>query len=678
MLKRLHEQRSSTFHVSQEPPGWVTKGYGHDTISGEMVTPENALGVTAVLACVTVLAEDISTLPFILYKRLQHGKERAVNHSLYSILHDSPNPEMTAQTFWEITVGHVCGWGNAFSQIIMNNRGEVAQLWPLRPDRMQVVRKDGLKLYLYTQADGAPLTFTESEILHIPGFGYDGLVGFSRITLARNAIGMALATEKFGSKFFANDARPGVVLEHPKSLSSTASKNLRESWEDMYMGVENSHRVAVAEEGMTVKEIGIPPEDAQFLETRQFQISEICRIFRMPPHKIAHLINATFSNIEEQEIGYVTDTLRPWNVRLEQRVNFRLLTAQERTQYSAEFLLDALLRGDTTARFTAYGQARQWGWMSANEVREKENLNPIDGGDIYLVPMNMIPADQVGNLGSGPEPNISSSPNRNGNNRQLPGLTVSTETRELIIEKRSNRSALYRRRLGLAQQKVFKATAARVMRREKQDVLAAANKIMGNRDYGSFSLWLDDFYVEHKNFIVKNFAPVMQAYAESVAAAAGDEVNFEDYVDAVNRFVNAYIASFADRMTSISSGKIRKIIKDAIEAGTDPVTALEGLLEDWEEGRAQEIAQREVTREGNAVAKTVYILAGITLLRWVSFDPSCPYCSALNGKMVGKEEVFLSSGEFQPEGADKPLTNTSDVGHPPAHGGCDCQITAGE
>lgn len=661
MLKRMHEQRSSTFHISQDPPGWVVSGYGQDTITGEMVTPENALGVTAVLACITVLAEDISTLPFILYRRLSRGKERAVDHSLYSILHDSPNNEMTAQTYWEIVVGHICGWGNSYSQIILDGSGYVVQLWPLRPDRMQVKRIKGAKFYIYTQANGEPRVFNENEILHIPGFGYDGLVGFSKITLARNAIGLALATEKFGGKFFANDARPGVVLEHPNSLSAEAQKNLRESWESLFMGVDNSHRIAIAEEGMTVKEIGIPPEDAQFLQTRQNQVEEICRIYRMPPHKIAHLLHATFSNIEHQSIEYVTDTLRPWTVRIEQPVKMRLLTKQERFQYTPEFLLDALLRGDTTARFTAYGQARQWGWMSANDVREKENLNPIEGGDSYLVPMNMIPADQVGSFGI-------TTPGQGARS------AVSVETRG--TEFRSKKAALYRRRLALAQQKIFKDVAARVMRREKQDVLAAANKFMGNRDYGSFSLWLDDFYSEHKSFVKKNFAPVMQAYAESVAAAAGEEVDFEDYSDAVNRFVNAYIAAFADRMTGISSGKIRKIVKDALEAGTEPVSVLEKELEDWEEDRAGEIAQREVTREGNAVAKTVYVLAGLTLLRWVSFNPSCPYCSALDGKVVGKEEVFLPSGDFQPDGADKPLTNSSDVGHPPAHGGCDCQITA--
>lgn len=263
------------------------------------------------------------------------------------------------------------------------------------PNKMTVDRdKSGRLFYLYQRSiEDAPtlgkdsLVYLDpSDVLHIPGLGFDGLVGYSPIAMAKNAIGLALATEEYGAKFFANGAAPGGVLEHPGTIKDP--QKVKDSWNAAYQGLTNSHRVAVLEEGMEYQQIGIPPEQAQFLETRKFQINEIARIFRVPPHMLADLEKSSFSNIEQQSLEFVKYTLDPWVVRWEQNMFRSLLTASEKSAVFIKFNVDGLLRGDYVSRMSGYATARQNGWMSANDIRELENLDRIPeelGGDLYLI-----------------------------------------------------------------------------------------------------------------------------------------------------------------------------------------------------------------------------------------------------------------------------------------------------
>jgi len=367
------------------------------TPSGKTVNERTAMATSAVYACVRVLSETIASLPLHLYRRTGEGKERAVNHNLYHLLHDEPNPEMTSFVFRETLMGHLLLWGNAYAQIIRNGRGQVVALYPLLPDRMEVGRTEKGELFYCYQKDGRDYLLRPDEVLHVPGLSFDGLVGYSPIAMAKNAIGMALATEEYGSRLFANDARPSVVLEHPGILKDPAK--IRESWNKIYRGSENAHKVAVLEEGMQVKTLSMPPEQAQFLETRKFQIEEICRIFRVPPHLVANLERATFSNIEHQSISFVVHTIRPWLVRLEQAFNKSLFTGREKGELFASFVVDGLLRGDYESRMKGYAIGIQNGFMSPNDVRSLENLNPIpeeEGGSTYMVNGNMLKLKDVG------------------------------------------------------------------------------------------------------------------------------------------------------------------------------------------------------------------------------------------------------------------------------------------
>jgi HK97 family phage portal protein len=363
--------------------------------SGKLVTERSAMQMTAVYACVRILSEAIAGLPLHLYRYKEDGgKEKAISHPLYLLLHDEPNPEMSSFVFRETLMTHLLLWGNAYAQIIRNGKGQVIALYPLMPNKMTVNRDTNGQLYYQYQRSsdeahtmkGSMVILQPSDVLHIPGLGFDGLVGYSPIAMAKNAIGLAIATEEYGSKFFANGAAPSGVLEHPGTIKDPSK--VRESWQQTFGGSANSNKIAVLEEGMKYTPISISPEQAQFLETRKFQINEIARIFRVPPHMVGDLEKSSFSNIEQQSLEFVKYTLDPWVIRWEQSIQRRLLTPDEKKAYFVKFNVEGLLRGDYASRMNGYATARQNGWMSANDIRELENLDRIpkeDGGDLYLI-----------------------------------------------------------------------------------------------------------------------------------------------------------------------------------------------------------------------------------------------------------------------------------------------------
>lgn len=376
------------------------------TTSGKTVTERSAMQMTAVYSCVRILSEAIAGLPLHLYRYTENGsKEKAIDHTLYELLHDEPNPEMTSFVLRETLMTHLLLWGNAYAQIIRNGKGEVVALYPLMPNRMTVDRDENGQLYYEYQTsqdeahtmNGSLVRLSPYDVLHIPGLGFDGLVGYSPIAMAKNSIGMSIACEEYGAKFFANGATPGGILEHPGVVKDP--ERVRESWNTAFGGSANSNKVAVLEEGMKYTPISISPEQAQFLETRKFQIDEIARIFRIPPHMIGDLEKSSFSNIEQQSLEFVKYTLDPWVSRWEQSMRRALLRPEEKKEYFFKFNVDGLLRGDYQSRMNGYATARQNGWMSANDIRELENLDRIpaeEGGDLYLINGNMTKLEDAG------------------------------------------------------------------------------------------------------------------------------------------------------------------------------------------------------------------------------------------------------------------------------------------
>ena len=374
--------------------------------SGKQVNERTSMQMTAVYSCVRILSEAVASLPLNVFRYTGNGgKEKAFDHPLYRLLHDEPNPEMSSFIFRETLMTHLLLWGNAYAQIIRNGKGEVIALYPLMPDRMTVDRDSNGRLYYkYRKSnDDAPtmesgvVSLAPSDVLHVPGLGFDGLVGYSPIAMAKNAIGLAIAAEEYGSKFYANGAAPSGVLEHPGTLKDPT--RVRDSWNSTFGGSSNSHKVAVLEEGMKYTPISISPNEAQFLETRKFQINEIARIFRVPPHMVGDLEKSSFSNIEQQSLEFVKYTLDPWVIRWEQALYRTLLTEEEKKTFFFKFNVEGLLRGDYQSRMQGYATARQNGWMSANDIRELEDLDRIPaelGGDLYLINGNMLPLESAG------------------------------------------------------------------------------------------------------------------------------------------------------------------------------------------------------------------------------------------------------------------------------------------
>ena len=650
---------------------WVELGLTAPTDSGVSVNHEKALAHSAVFACVRILAETIASLPLIMYERMPRGKRRADEYPLYELLKERPNGDMTSFECRETLQGHLGLWGNAYSLIDYNGAGHVKEILPLRPDRMlQIVNNQGRWSYQYQMPTGEMKWFDEGFIWHLHGLGSDGRIGYSPIQLMRQAIGLGLAAEKYGARFFGNDARPGGVLEHPGTLSPEAHTRMREDWEAKHSGVSKSHKVAILEEGTKWAAVGIPPEDSQFIETRKFQLQEIARMYRIPPHMLADLDRATFSNIEHQSIEFVVHSIRPWLVRWEQSIKQSLMIERDRSRFFPEFLVDGLLRGDIVARYAAYAQGRQNGWLSANDIRELENMNPVDGGDVYLVPLNLIPARSAGSdrvlaAMRGYQPVAA----------ELTAEPDPLSARGVTLDQRSPEG---RRRLARAYHDLFAETAGKIVRREANEILQKAKALLRKRDVPALSLWLDRFYEEHRDFIHRQMQPVLRSYGELVVADAADEIGVDPLSDEqLDVLAKAYVEDFAAHHIGISLAQVRSVLQDAITAGEDPVAALEARFGEWEEVRPNEIADIETVRSGNSMAVSLFAAAGVTLLRWHAFGKSCPYCSSMDGRVVGIQQTFLGAGsEFQPDGADRPIASEFDVRHPPLHSGCDCMVMA--
>jgi HK97 family phage portal protein len=427
-FRDLFHRRKARADPQDSTSGSVYRAYYGHTSSGKTVTERSSMQVTAVYACVRVLAEAVASLPLHLYREENGSKVKATDHPLYFLLHSEPNEEMTAYSFWETLMTHLLLWGNAYVQVIRNGKGEVTALYPLMPNRMTVDRDENGHIYyqyLWSKGDDAPtmketiVKLSPHEVMQIPGLGFDGLVGYSPIAMAKNSIGLSMACEEYGSKFFANGAAPSGVLEHPGILKDP--EKVRDSWQAAFGGSQNAGKVAVLEEGMKYSPISINPQEAQFLDTRKFQIDEIARIFRVPPHMIGDLEHATFSNIEEQSLEFVTYSLQPWLTRIESSISRSLLSKDEKMIYYARFNVDGLLRGNYASRMQGYATGISNGFLCVNDVRRLENMDLVpdsEGGNLFLCNGSMTPLRMAGAAYKNGSSQEQSDPNQNGSEQE--------------------------------------------------------------------------------------------------------------------------------------------------------------------------------------------------------------------------------------------------------------------
>lgn len=628
---------------------------GNRSVAGVNVTEEGALTYSAVWACVRVLSESLAGLPLILYQTDGERRERAERHPLYFLLKEQPNPEMTSFEFRELMVSHVCTWGNAYAEIETTQAGRVVALWPLRPDKIENIERVGGDLvYHYRRPDNMLQAIPRARIMHWRGLGNSGLMGWSPIRMHMEAIGLGLGTQEYGARFFGNGARPGVVLKHPGNLTEKAMARLRAGWAADHEGLSNAHRTRILEENMDIATIGVPPEEAQFLETRKFQVTEIARIYRVPPHMLADLDRATFSNIEHQSIDFVVHTLRPWMVRIEQAIQRDLLGESERQRYFVKHLADALLRGDTKSRYEAYSIGIQNSILTPNEVRAKEDMNPIDGADDLLVPLNMTPAGQA-----------QAAPPAVAARAHVHIETPETRLTELRLARQQSITRYVR---------LFEEAAGRLVKRETADIRRAVPKYLGKRSIGSFEKWLAEFYEGLRGVLPDYFRALMLTLADEILAAVARELG--DETPAIDEeWITKYLENLAQVYTVGGERQLRALLAEA----EDDEAAADAILErmdGWDENRAVKTGRDQAFEAGNALAKFGYAALSVRYLVWAGGD--CPLCQNLNGVRVGIDEMFVRVGDsVDPGDGVAPYPAVRDIGHPPLHGGCDCVIVAG-
>lgn len=627
---------------------------GAPSASGVNVNEQSALHMVAVWACVRVIAETVGSLPFPVYRRMGRGRERVYDHQVYRLLNRQPNPETTPMVFREAITAHALTWGMGYIYVVRHPyTGEAESLWMLLPDRTFPVRsqKDRSLSYQTTLPDGRQTLLPSRDVVPIVGLGYDGVTGYSPIRMGMEAIGAGLAAEEFANRFYSQGAHIGGIVEIPGRLNESAQERLSESIKETHQGLGRSHLMMLLEEGVKYHQIGIPPDEAQFLETRKFQAEEIARLYRVPPHKIGLMDRSTHSNIEQQAIEWSTDTILPWCRRWEQPVNIRLFDEREQRELYAEHNMDGIMRGDIKSRYEAYSVGRQWGWLSANDVREKENMNPIDGGDMYMVPLNMIPSSGLPETLKGGEG------------------TGEERTYGRLFEERSLAS---QHRLMDAWRGVVTDAAGRVIRREVADIRRAIKRHTEERSLSDFRRWLRDFYEQAPEWIRSTMMPTIASYAEAVMGEMQTQMELpEDHAERLQGFVAKYGDGMSVRHAATQRRTIERILDEEDETVFERVAE---RLDEWEDHRYLIFGRNETISIVGGVSRLAFTMTGRGAT-WRANANACPYCQELDGMSVNADSPFVPGGSsLDPVGGTGPMKIHGRVSHPPLHDGCECVI----
>ena len=637
--------------TKERTPGAVIHNTMAESMPGVVVTDDSAMRFATVHACVRVLSEDIASLPLHVYQRdKEGGKERLRTHPLYELIHDRPNPEMTAFTFKECMMVNVLLTGNAYAFIEFNQAGQVIALWPLLSDSVVPYRSESGQIrYRAGQAD-----LSSYEVLHIPGMSFDGLLGLSPIAYARESIGLGMAAEQFGSKFFKNGTHLGGVITDPGVMGDAQFERAREQFGAMYKGLQNSHGIPILEKGATYTPIGIPPEDAQFLETRKFQRTEIAAIYRMPLHLIGDLERATFSNIEHQDLGYLQRTLLPWLVRWEQGMATKLLTTLERKRLVIEFDTANFLRGDTKSRMEAYSIAVNAGIMTPNEARAKENMNPMEGGDEIRLPLNTQPGSQAGAL-----------PAAKGA-RSLP-FPSGGEQRAADEKEKTAAARWELTDQGIA---LLEPIMLRLLESQRAAVLAAVDRVYGLRSAAevlALRELLKDIFMDSYGKPSKALSDALTTIVVGARKSAYAEIGLADAVeDWYGPFVDDYTRMLAKRLNGQNYGELMRMLEKVEATGGNVPDAFYRKLKDWGSKKARRMAETEGTRMACSITSEILVRNGYEVV-WVTNPSYCNHCQRLNGKSIAKGGLF----------ADKATGFGGLKKHPPLHHGCKCTVRAG-
>jgi len=605
------------------------KFFAQETTSGLKIKDHEIIGIPAVFACVRVLSESIASLPLITYSRSRDGnKHRAKDFSLYDVVNKSPNPLMTGFELREMLVGHVSLTGNAYAYIERQD-GTIVALWPLNPNSIKIELKGRDLVYIYT-SNGSERKYRAEDILHIKGLSSDGLVGYSPLTVFRNTFGASKATSNYAANYFKNDASPGGILTSPHDLGEN-KENLRQAWKKGFEGSGNHHRVAILDGELTWQAVGISPQDSQMIETQKFSVIEIARIFRVPLNLVMDYDRSTYSNVQEQNRSFLTHTLMPWLMRIEQTMYKSLLTENEKKKYFFEHLTQNFLRADTKSRFESYEIAKRTGFLSVNEIRRFENMNAVPDGDSYDV---KEPVPQQKQLRE---------------QQELSGI----EKRDRIVE---NFKPL-----------ILNA-ASLIVRREGLQVKKAVTKYRKMRNAGGFRKWVEDFYGEVMPGVIdEKMRDILKTYAGEIQSASELEVGAEKFD--MDDFIDKHADTYRNGHLYNSQNQL---LKELEKTGTP---AVEQRVDEWmeEESRANKIADNQSVNTAGMIFAEVAFLAGYKIMSNTR-GKSCPWCDSLNGKVVGRGEPMLDRGDWESTKGEFMTVRRPHIS-PAYHRGCDCFLT---
>lgn len=516
-------------------------------VAGVHVTEETALTYSTVYACVRVISDTIAGLPWQVYKKTGDKREVDETNEVNYIIQTEPNVEMDSFTFKNTLTAHTLLWGNGYAEIERAGGGHPIALWPITPDRVEVKRDASRNLFYEVKDDYLDKTAVPaSDMLHIKGLSFDGRIGYSVVSLAKNAMSLGLAMEEFGSAFFGNGATLGLVMEHPGKLNQKAKEHLKQEIKEKYSGSKNAHNAMILQEGMKVSTVGVPPEDAQFLQSRQFQAVEICRWFRVPPHKVADLTRATFSNIEHQSTEFVTDTIMPWVVRFEKEADRKLLNKKDTNVYT-KMNLNSLLRGDTNARANFYKTMNSIAVLSINEIREKEDLNPIEGGDARFVPLNMVTLDRAVKEGTTAQPKTGAP--------QPPPASPSP-----VKEPEEPEDPEGMEEVGEKYVPLIRDGVRRVLNKEFKALLRASQKYANDKT--RLSGWCLEFYSQLENEFVEAMTPGARLLAEVING------NYDCVYEYAEKWTNndrAFDCAKPLTVDEIATLRAREVVKRILE-----------------------------------------------------------------------------------------------------------------
>ena len=629
--------------------------------TGVNVNTVTAARQSVVWRAVTLLSGTIASLPLPVYKRLKpRGKERDSDHPLYYKLHNRPNPDLASNVWRLMGISNQLLWGNWYNEIKFE-QGRPSELWPLPPWRVKPERtQKGELFYRVTLPGGGVENLPPHKVLHVKNLYIDGDEGMSCLSAAREAVGLGLAAEEFAARFFGNGANLGGIVEYPGKLSEDAYDRFKKSIDTEYQGLSKAHRLMFLEEGLKYHRTAVPPNEGQMIEARKFQVADIARFFFITQlHKVGDLERATFSNIEEQGIDFVVDTIQPLLVNIEQEMNHKLFYDAGSKDHFAEFVIDGLLRGNSTARAEFYNKIFQVGGFSVNDILELENRNPIgEEGDKRFVPMNMVPLDQVG----------------------IYKPTAQGEPEPVEENKREVRSGVSRNRIAQSYRRIFEDAAVRILRRESEQVMGKARELLGARNRDSFIEWLIVFYDKHRDYVKRQMLPPITALAEAIQSEVAQEINIDAGITPeLTQFIDDYAETYASRHVGNSRSRLLKAIETARDGGDDEIEALQAQVDDWAKTRPAVISNHESVRVNGAIARTVMAMAGITkLMIRNTGSKTCEFCEGLDGVIVGIEQPIIPAGSSL-QGKDSNgnhLTVSGKKMNPPFHGGCQCTIEA--